>query len=188
MAWYLLTIFLSAFLLFQVQPLIGKFLLPWFGGAPGIWTACLLSFQVMLVAGYSYANLISHRFSRRRQAMWHMGVLALSLLLLPIAPESNWKPTGVEPPTQHILLLLLIHIGAPFVILSSTGPLLSSWFSRTYPGRSPYRLYALSNAGSLLALVSYPFVVATFYFASQRAEWKRLRENTSCTKARRFRM
>ncbi len=159
MGLYLLAIFLSAFLLFQVQPLIGKFLLPWFGGTAGVWTACLLFFQIALLSGYSYANLISSRFSRRYQAMWHLGVLGVSLLFLPFLPDLSWRPTGTESPTQHILLLLTIHIGVPFAVLSSIGPLLQSWFSQTFSGRSPYRLYDLSNAGLLLALVSYPFLV-----------------------------
>ena len=119
----------------------------------------MLFFQVVLLAGYSYAFLITSRFKVRHQVIWHLAVLALSLLFLRILPGGTWKPTGTEPPTQHLLLLLTIHIGLPFAILSSTGPLLSFWFSRMYPGRSPYRLYALSNFGSLLALASYPFVV-----------------------------
>ena len=119
----------------------------------------MLFFQVVLLAGYSYAWLITSRFNLRRQAIWHLAVLAVSLLFLWILPGGAWKPTGTEPPTRHLLLLLTIHIGLPFAILSSTGPLLSYWFSRTYLGRSPYRLYALSNFGSVLALTSYPFVV-----------------------------
>ena len=162
MGWYAFTIFLSAFLLFAVQPLMGKYILPWFGGGPGVWTACMLFFQCVLLVGYSYAHLISSRLGPSRQKMLHLGALALSLLLLPIAPEPSWKPTGAEQPTRHILLLLLVNIGVPFALLSSTGPLLSRWFSHSFPARSPYRLYALSNAGSLLALLSYPFVVEPF--------------------------
>lgn len=162
MGWYALTIFLSAFLLFEVQPLMGKYILPWFGGGAGIWTACMLFFQCSLLVGYSYAHLISNRLRPSRQMLLHIGALALSLLLLPITPESSWKPLVAEHPTRQILLLLVVNIGVPFALLSSTGPLLSHWFSRSFAGRSPYRLYALSNAGSLLALLSYPFVVEPF--------------------------
>ncbi|MBN2294708.1 MAG: fused MFS/spermidine synthase [Pirellulales bacterium] len=154
---YALTIFLSSFLLFQVQPLIGKFILPWFGGSPAVWTTCMLSFQVLLLVGYSYAHFIAGWLSPRRQGILHIVLLAASLIVLPIIPEETWKPTGNEWPTWRIMCLLSVCIGGPYLMLSSTGPLLQSWFSRTCPGRSPYRLYALSNLGSLIALVSYPF-------------------------------
>lgn len=154
---YALTILLSSFLLFQVQPLIGKFILPWFGGSPAVWTTCMLSFQVLLLVGYSYAHFIASWLTPRRQGILHITLLAASVLLLPIIPDETWKPLGSESPTWRIMSLLTVCIGAPYLLLSSTGPLLQSWFSRTHPGRSPYRLYALSNFGSLVALVSYPF-------------------------------
>ena len=160
MVGYALTIFLSAFLLFQVQPLLGKHILPWFGGGAGVWTACLLFYQVLLLVGYGYAHLVSGRMSLRWQGLLHLFLLALSLLFLPITPGSDWKPADADRPTLRILILLLVHIGAPYMLLSSTGPLLQRWWSRTID-RSPYRLYALSNAGSLLALITYPFVVET---------------------------
>lgn len=159
MAGYTLTIFLGSFLLFQVQPLVGKYILPWFGGSPTVWTTCMLSFQVMLVLGYGYAFLMDRWLTPFRQGLLHMVLLAASLLLLPIIPPQHWEPAGQQSPTWRILGLLAVTIGGPFVLLSSTSPLLQSWFARTHPGRSPYRFYALSNAGSLLALVSYPFVV-----------------------------
>ena len=155
MTWHALTIFLSAFLLFLVQPLIGKSILPWFGGGAGVWSACMMFFQVLLLAGYAYAHLLS-RFKTRWQATVHLILIAASLMFMPLMPA---KPIDVANPTWNILSLLLIHIGVPYLILSSTGPLLQHWFSRTYQGRSPYRLYALSNTGSLLALLSYPFLV-----------------------------
>lgn len=153
-----MTIFLSAFLLFQVQPLIGKAILPWFGGSAATWMTCLLFFQVNLLGGYLYAHLLVDRLSLRRQGLVHLAVLAASLVLLPIAPSQAWKPTDASNPTARILALLLVSVGGPFFVLSTTGPLIQAWYARTRPGRSPYRLYALSNAGSLLALVSYPFV------------------------------
>lgn len=162
MARYALTIFLSAFLLFLVQPLIGKYILPWFGGTPAVWTTCMLFFQVLLLGGYAYAHLLADRFSPRQQGAIHLVLLAVSLAFLPIVPRQFLKPTGSESPQLQILLLLLLTVGGPYLMLSSTGPLLQSWFSRTQPGRSPYRLYSLSNAGSLLALLSYPFLVERY--------------------------
>ena len=156
---YALAIFFGAFLLFQVQPLIAKFILPWFGGGPAVWTACMLFFQVLLLGGYAYAHLVSTRLSRRTQAVVHLVVLGAAALLLPITPAARWKPHGGDDPTWGILMLLTASVGLPYFILSTTSPLLQAWFRLAQPGRSPYRLYALSNAGSLLALVSYPFLV-----------------------------
>ncbi|HEY1109010.1 MAG TPA: fused MFS/spermidine synthase, partial [Opitutaceae bacterium] len=153
---FALTIFTGAFLLFQVQPLIGKFILPWFGGAPGVWTACLLFVQTVLLGGYAYAHFLSTRFKPRQQVIIHIVLLLLSLAVMPIAPSETWKTHVAGDPTWRILLLLTVSIGLPYFVLSSTGPLMQQWFSQTNPGVSPYRLYALSNVGSLLALLSYP--------------------------------
>jgi hypothetical protein len=155
---YGLTIFLSAFLLFQVQPMIGKYLLPRFGGSPAVWTTCLLFFQVLLLAGYSYAYWLTSRLRPRAQAALHSLLLAGSLLLLPVNPSAAWKTTG-ESPTWSILALLSWSAGVPCFLLASTGPLLQDWFSRSTPSASPYPLYALSNLGSLLALATYPFLI-----------------------------
>ncbi|HUV37987.1 MAG TPA: fused MFS/spermidine synthase [Planctomycetota bacterium] len=170
---YALTIFFSAFLLFQVQPFIGKYILPWFGGTPAVWTTCMLFFQVVLLGGYLYAHLVNTYVKPRKQVWLHLALLAVSLAFLPVMPDAGaWKPTGELRPVSMILLLLLVNIGMPYFLLSTTGPLLQSWFTRTHPGRSPYRLYALSNAGSLLALVSYPFVFEpTFRLATQGWGW-----------------
>jgi hypothetical protein len=153
------TIFLSAFLLFQVQPMISKYILPWFGSTPGVWATALVFFQVMLLAGYAYAHLIVSRLPWRRQGIVHISLLVLALLALPIAPAESLKPVDAEAPVGHILFILTLSVGAPFFLLSATAPLLQRWFALLYPGRSPYRLYALSNAGSLIALLSYPFVI-----------------------------
>ena len=155
---YAVTIFVSAFLLFQVQPLIGRFILPWFGGGPSIWTSCMLFFQILLLGGYLYAHLISVKLKPRTQVMTHLSLLAVSLVFLPIAPSDSWKPVADQSPLLQILLLLLATVGGPYFMLSSTGPLMQKWFSQSSPGQSPWRLYALSNIGSLLALLSYPFV------------------------------
>ncbi len=153
---FALTIFTGAFLLFQVQPLIGKYILPWFGGGPGVWTTCLLFFQVLLLGGYAYAHFSSSRLKPRQQVILHLVLLALSLAVLPITPGEGWKTNVDGDPNFRILLLLTVTIGLPYFVLSSTGPLMQQWFSQTNPGVSPYRLYALSNVGSLLALLSYP--------------------------------
>ncbi len=156
---YALTIFLGAFLLFLVQPLIGKYILPWFGGGPGVWTTCLLFFQMLLLGGYAYAHFTSTRLKPRTQAITHLVLLVLSLAWLPIIPDVDWKPAAGDEPTRRILLLLTATLGLPYLLLSATGPLLQRWFSLTHPNQSPYRLYALSNVGSLLALLGYPFVI-----------------------------
>jgi hypothetical protein len=155
-ALYAISIFLSAFLLFQVEPLMGKFILPWFGGLPAVWTTCLLFFQILLFGGYAYAHLTFSRLSLRTQAALHIAILIAACLVLPIVPRDVWKPAGTEEPVSRIVLLLGATVGLPFFVLSSTGPLLQGWFSRSQQGRSPYRLYALSNVGSLLALISFP--------------------------------
>lgn len=146
---------LSAFLLFQVQPIISKFILPWFGGSPGVWTTCMLFFQVVLFAGYAYAHTLT-LLPRRWQGVLHGLLLGAAIAMLPIAPGEMWKPTGSEDPALRILLLLLASVGLPYFVLSSTSPLVQVWFTRTTGGASPWRLYALSNIGSLAALLSYP--------------------------------
>lgn len=172
---FAITVFTSAFLLFQVQPLLAKFILPWFGGTPAVWTMCMLVFQVLLFGGYAYAHILSAVSSVTRQACIHASLLALAAFCLPIVPDASWKPVGDELPTLRIALLLLATVGMPYFLLSATGPLLQKWFSRACPGASPYRLYALSNAGSLLALLSYPFVFEpAFSSTAQAALWSAL--------------
>ncbi len=158
---FLAAVFLSAFLLFQVQPVIARYILPWYGGSPGVWTTCLLFFQVGLLAGYAYAHGLATllREHRKFQAGIHFALLGLSLLFLPITPPADWKPDGTEPSQiGGIVRLLAFTVGFPYLLLSASGPLLQHWFAETHPGRSPYRLYALSNLGSLLGLLTYPFL------------------------------
>jgi SAM-dependent methyltransferase len=151
-----LAIFLSAFLLFQVEPLIAKMILPWFGGVAAVWTVCLLFFQVALLLGYLYAHLLTSHLRPRTQGLLHCALLAASLLTLPILPKDSWKPMGPEHPALHILWVLVLAVGLPFFLLSATTPLLQAWFTKTSRGEGVFRFYALSNAGSLLALLSYP--------------------------------
>jgi hypothetical protein len=156
---YAIATFFSAFLLFQIQPIIAKMILPWFGGSAAVWTTCLLFFQVVLLMGYSYAHLSVRFLAPRWQASLHAGLLACSLFLLPVVPNMAWKPSGAEEPSTRILGLLATTIGLPYLLLSATSPLLQAWYARRSHGVIPYRLFALSNAGSMLALIGYPFVV-----------------------------
>ena len=168
---YAATIFLSAFLLFQVQPLIGKWILPWFGGGPAVWTTCMLFFQSALLGGYAYAHLVRTQLKERGQMIVHLVVLVAALVFLPIAPWDQlanmhqpsvaaqaflsvapWnslKPPDGSLPTWRVLLVLLAAVGLPYFVLSTTSPLVQAWFSAANPGKSPYRLYSLSNLGSL---------------------------------------
>ncbi len=168
---FAITIFLSAALLFQVELIIGKELLPWFGGAPSVWTTCLLFFQLVLFLGYAYAHTVIKRLHARFQLIVHLGLVFVSVFVLvllglhwptPITPDAVWKPIGGGEPIGQLLLLLLVSVGLPFFVLSTTGPLLQGWFVSINPAKSPYPLYALSNAGSLIGLVTYPAAVEPF--------------------------
>lgn len=151
-------IFSSAFLLFQIQPIIGKMILPWFGGSVAVWSTCMVFFQVLLLLGYSYAHVTTRYLKPRPQALLHVALLSVSVFLLPITVEAAWKPLNVDDPTLLIIGLMATAIGLPYFLLSSTGPLLQVWFSREKPGSVPYRLFALSNFGSMLGLVGYPIL------------------------------
>ncbi|MSR43506.1 MAG: hypothetical protein EXS19_05665, partial [Pedosphaera sp.] len=168
---FAVAIFTGAFLLFLVQPLIGKYILPWFGGSPGVWTTCLLFFQCVLLAGYAYAHLLTTFLQPRQQIITHLALVAVALARLPIIPNDELKPVGDGDPILQILLVLGRTIGLPYLALSATGPLMQAWFSRAHPGHSPYRLYALSNIGSLLALLAYPVLVETSLSRPAQAYW-----------------
>ena len=167
-----LTIGLGAFLLFLVQPLLGKGMLPRFGGGPAVWTTCLLFFQTVLFAGYAWAYASERFLSGGLRTAVHLGLAAAAVALLPIVPGGAGEPADPDRPVGQILRLLVIQVGAPGFLLAATGPLVQSWFSRAHPGRSPYRLYALSNAGSLAALAAYPFVFEPMWgLRMQAAIW-----------------
>src|SRR5215467_3850325 len=166
---YALTILVSAFLLFQVQPVIAKIILPWFGGSAAVWTTCLLFFQMVLLLGYLYAHAVVRYLDRRKQMIAHIAILLASLAALPVYPNLAWKPTGSEEPTLRILILLAATVGLPYFLLSTTGPLLQAWYARQYKGAMPYRLYALSNAGSMFALLSYPVLFEPVLGTHQQA-------------------
>lgn len=162
---FAVSIFLSAFLLFQIQPLIGKFILPWFGSAPAIWSTVVLFFQVLLTGGYVYAYWL---MGRKRQTAIHVSLIALALITLaalsfiwksPITPDASWKPHDVGSPILDIFKLLAISVGLPYFLIASNSPLMQAWFSRAFPEHPYTKLYALSNAGSLLGLLAYPVLV-----------------------------
>ena len=164
------TVFLSAFLLFLVQPLLAKQILPWFGGAAIVWTLCMVFFQLVLLLGYAYAHWLA-RQPGRRQAIVHIALLAASLVFLPVAADATWKPLGGQSPVARILLLLFATVGLPYFLLSSTSPLVQSWFARAFPGSSPYRLFALSNFASMLALLGYPFLFEPWFASPDQSFW-----------------
>jgi hypothetical protein len=165
-----LTIFLSAFLLFQVQPLVGKLVLPWFGGSAGVWTTCLLFFQILLLLGYLYAHAVVRHLSHRSQVILHGSLILVACLALPLRLHGMLKPTGVEEPVGRLLGNLFLTVGLPYFLLSTTGPLVQAWVARK--GHVPYRLFALSNLASMLALLSYPvFVEPIFKLQTQTWAW-----------------
>src|SRR6266852_5525569 len=166
-----IAIFLGAFLLFQVEPIIAKMILPWFGGSAVVWTACMLFFQIALLLGYAYAHWLSGR-TRRSTRFVHIGLLAASLLLMPLHPGVGWKPSGSENPLPRILGLLGMTVGLPYFLLASTSPLVQAWHVRRSGGAVPYRFFALSNLASLLALLSYPVLVEPWISArAQGIAW-----------------
>src|SRR5215831_11049602 len=168
---YAAAIFLSALLLFLVQPIIAKLILPWFGGSAAVWITCLLFFQVALLIGYVYAHYLVRRLPSRLQSLLHLAVLGASLLTLPILPRDSCRPSGPEHPAWNILLILAASIGLPYLALASTSPLLEAWYTESRGGaeRQPYRLFAVSNAGSMLALLAYPALVEPFFLRRHQA-------------------
>src|SRR5713226_893291 len=169
------TVFLGAFLLFLIEPLFAKLILPRFGGAAAVWAACLAFFQCALLLGYLYADLTSRGLTAARQSQLHIALLLLSLLFLPIAPRFSESHRAGSEPASAILALLSVSIGLPFVLLSATSPLAQIWYARASAQREPYHLFALSNLASLLALLSYPLLIEPHLAAhKQAALWSEL--------------
>jgi hypothetical protein len=170
---FALTIFLSAFLLFQVQPIVAKMILPWFGGSSSVWSICMVFFQVELLLGYAYVHWLHVKLSARAQSLLHGGLLLASLLTLPIVADPAWRGAAQAAPGSTILLVLLTTVGAPYLLLSTTGPLMQGWYARSFAamgsGARAYRLYALSNLASMLALLSYPVLVEPFLAVDAQA-------------------
>ena len=164
-----IAIFFGSFLLFQIQPIIAKQVLPWFGGSAAVWTTCLLFFQSVLFLGYVYAHLLLTKLPPRGQFALHAVLLLASLATLPAIPHVVWKPLGTEDPILRILGLLATTVGLPYFLLSATSPLIQGWISRRPGTALPYRFYALSNLASLAALLAYPVLVEPFLSAQQQA-------------------
>ena len=156
---YALTVFLSAFLLFAVQPIIAKTILPWFGGSSAVWSTCMLFFQAILLLGYSYAHWLHRAVAARRQRLFHVAALAVSAATLPIVPGSHWRAASASHPALRILALLSLTVGLPYFLLSATSPLLQAWYAGDRKAAMPYRLFALSNLASLAALIGYPLLI-----------------------------
>jgi len=171
---FAIAIFVSSALLFLIQPMFAKMVLPFLGGTPAVWNTCMVFFQAALLAGYAYAHAAPAWLGVRRQAAFHMGLLLLPLLSLPIAIAHDWTPPAGTNPIPSLLLLLTVSVGLPFFVVSTGGPLLQRWFVATghAAGRDPYFLYSASNLGSMLALLSYPVLLEpAFPVATQRWWW-----------------
>jgi hypothetical protein len=162
MTLHALTIALSAFLLFLVQPIIARQILPWFGGSAAVWTTCMVFFQVVLLAGYFYSDFVIRKLTPRKQAIVHTTLLLASALCLPITAAEALKPTGASHPIADILWLLTLTIGLPYLMLATTGPLVQAWFTREFSSARVYRLYALSNLASMTALIAYPPLIEPY--------------------------
>ena len=172
MARYALTIFLSAFLLFQIQPIVARIILPRFGGTSAVWTTCMMYFQTLLLVGYVYAHIVRRVFSPRTTWIIHIALLTTAALALRIEAIPDQSISDSSNLAWSILQVLTLTIGLPFLALSTTGPLVQAWHSTTHPNRQTYRLYALSNLGSMLALLTYPFLVERFFGLSvQQTSW-----------------
>src|SRR6185312_12933596 len=141
------TVSLSAFLLFLLEPLFAKLILPWFGGSAAVWATCLVFFQSALLLGYLYADIVARRLAPRQQSFLHIGLLAAGLAFLPITAHASWRPSSASDPAWRILGLLTVSIGLPFVLLSATSPLVQAWHARLRPAVEPYHLFEFSILG-----------------------------------------
>lgn len=163
------TVFVAAALLFVLEPLTGRLVLPKAGGTPTVWTTCLLVYQALMLAGYAYADALS-RIAPRGQCLVHGVVLLVPLVALPVALPAD-TAIDVSRPVMHLLPVLFQTIGLPFLALATTAPLMQRWFAIVEPGRDPYPLYAASNAGSLLGLAAYPFAIEPMLGVREQGRW-----------------
>jgi len=156
-----LTVFVSAALLFTVQPMFAKLALPLLGGTPAVWNTCMVFFQAVLLIGYAYAHVVTAVLGLRGQVALHLALVLITLLALPVAIPDGWSPPAQQSPVWSLLMLLVVALGSPFLVVSTTAPLAQKWFAGTdHPlARDPYFLYAASNVGSLAALLAYPTLI-----------------------------
>lgn len=169
---FAVTLILSAFLLFSVQPMFGKMVLPLLGGTPGVWNTAMVFFQAMLLGGYAYAHLTTKFLTVRMQSVLHIALLTVCVFVLPVVIPENWAtPPTTENPVPWLLGLMAVAVGGPFFVLAGTAPMLQRWFSTTdHPdAQNPYFLYAASNIGSMVALISYPLVIEPLMGLSQQS-------------------
>ena len=170
-ALFVACIFASAFLLFLVQPIIAKQVMPWFGGTSSVWTTCLMFFQLVLLAGYAYSDAATRKLAPAHHARLHVALLLLAVLSLPIVAGEGLKPDPRHPPIVDLLVLLAATVGLPYFCLSTTGPLLQAWYARLVPEGKVYRLFALSNLASLAGLLAYPFLIEPYSSSLQQSRW-----------------
>ena len=158
---FTVTLFVSAALLFVVEPMFAKMVLPLLGGAPAVWNTCLVFYQAALLVGYLYAHLSLQWLGPRRQAALHLLVLCLPWAVLPIGVAKGWLPPPDVFPVFWLWMLLSVSVGLPFLVVSASAPMFQAWFGQTESrsAQDPYFLYAASNLGSLLALLGYPLVI-----------------------------
>lgn len=171
---FTITLTLSASLLFWVQPMFAKMVLPLLGGAPAVWNTSMVFFQASLLAGYAYAHYSTRHLDLRYQSLLHVAVLACAFLALPIGVAAGWSPPTSTTPVGWLLALFTVSIGLPFFAVSATAPLLQKWFAHTRHeyARNPYFLYAASNIGSILALLTYPLLIEPYLgLAAQGWVW-----------------
>src|SRR5579862_8327861 len=161
LAVFALTLFCSASLLFLIEPMVGKMMLPLLGGTPAVWNTCMVFFQAILLAGYAYSHVATKWLGTRKQAVIHLALLAVPFFFFPLAVNKDLIRGDLANPIPQLLLLLFTSVGVPFFVLSTSAPLLQKWFSSTtHPAaKDPYFLYAASNVGSMLALISYPTII-----------------------------
>jgi hypothetical protein len=144
--------------------MIAKMILPWFGGSAAVWTTCMLFFQMGLLGGYVYAHWSVRHLKPKAQMLLHVFLIVASLAVLPVGIGQKWKPSGDGDPILNILGLLAVSVGLPYFLLSTTNPLLQTWYARTYKEVLPYRLFSLSNLASLIGLLAYPFFIVLLAF------------------------
>lgn len=170
---YLLTIFTSALLLFMIQPMFARMILPMLGGAPAVWNTAVVFYQAALLGGYAYAHASTRWMGVRRQSILHLCLMLLAILSLPIGVPAGWKPPSEANPAMWVLALLTVAVGLPFFVVSATSPLLQRWFAATGHKHSsdPYFLYAASNMGSMLALLAYPSLIEPALRLKEQGWW-----------------